>query len=111
LQEPALGIAAHRPEREEHREHDAEEERREHREPEDERAREGSRVDPGGRLDVLDVAEGVVVREPVEEEEAGRQHQDDGEDLPPERLPQAVDDDRPDRAQRATSGAVRWKER
>jgi hypothetical protein len=70
---PSLGIAAHRPEREEHGEHDAEEERREHREPEDEGAREGSRIDPGGRLDVLDVAEGIVVREPVEEEEAGRQ--------------------------------------
>jgi hypothetical protein len=44
-----------------------------------------------------------VVREPVEEEEAGRQQQDDGEDLPPERLPQPVDDDRPDAVQEASS--------
>ena len=54
LQQAALRVARDDAERQEHREHDAEEERREHREPEQERAGERARVDVhvGGRRDL-----------------------------------------------------------
>ena len=101
LQEAALRVAGDDADRQEHREHDAEEERREEREPEHERAREGARVDVhvGGRRDLVELREDVVVREPEEKEERERQQDDDGEDLAPHRLAKAVLDDDRDRAQ------------
>ena len=65
LQQPALGVAAHRAERQEHGEHDAQEERPEHRQPEQRRAGERRRVDPppAGR-DVRDVVERMSAPSP-----------------------------------------------
>jgi hypothetical protein len=98
LQQPALGVAAHGAQREEDREHDAEEKRREHRETEHRRPGEPAGVDAIGRTDVTEVAEEVVVGEPVEEEEARGQQQDDREDFSPQCLAQGVADDDRDRA-------------
>ena len=96
LEQAALGVPSHHAEREEDREHDAQEQRCEHRQPEHEGSGERPRVDSGRRPDVLDVAEDVVVGEPVEAEETERQKQHDGEHLAPQRLAQAVADDRED---------------
>ena len=101
LQQAALRICRHDAEREEHGEHDAEEHRREHREADEERAGERARVDVDvlRRRDRRQLAEHVVVREPEEEQEGGRQHEDDGEHLPAHRLAEAVLDDDGDGAQ------------
>ena len=101
LEEAALRVAAHHAEREEDGEHDPEEERREHRQAEQEGAGERPRVDVhvGGRRDLVELVEDVVVREPEEEEEEQGQEEDDGEHLPPHRLAEAVLDDHADAAQ------------
>ena len=90
LQQPALRIAAHDADRQEDGEHDAEEERGEHREPEDEGAHERARLDPRGRVDVGEVAKGVVVSERVEPEERRGEDDDDREHAPAHRLLKAV---------------------
>src|SRR5206468_182348 len=69
--------------------------RREHREPEQERARERSRVaEARGRRDRRESAEDVVRREPEKGEEDRREYHDDCEHLPPHRLAEAVAHDR-----------------
>src|SRR4029079_9060243 len=82
--------------REEHGEDRAEEQRREHREPFDDRAGEHIRVevlvvrpDEAAR-----VAEGRVRTPGIQGEEARREHEDDGEHLPPQALAKPVQHDR-----------------
>ena len=101
LQQAALRVAGHDADRQEHRQHDAEEERREHREPDQECARERSGVDVhvARRRDLRQLVEHVVVREPEEEQEGGGQQDDDGEHLAPHGFAEPVLDDDGDRAQ------------
>ena len=101
LEQPALRIGRHDAEREEHREHDAQEQRREHREADEEGAGEGARIDVHvcGRRDRRQLAEHVVVREPEEEQEHHGQHEHDREHLAAHRLAKAVLDDDADGSQ------------
>jgi len=97
LQERALRIPAHDPEREEDGQDDAEEQRAEHRHAEQERACERPRVDSLGRNDVVDVMERITGADPVEDEEGNRQQAHDEEHLATQRLAQSVAGDRPHR--------------
>ena len=92
LEQPALGIAAHDAERQEDRQHGAEEERREHREPEDGCAGDHGRVEPElvRRDESGRVPERPPDADPVQGEEGRRQEQHDQEDLAPHALPQGV---------------------
>ena len=60
LEEPALGVAAHRAEREEDSEHGSQEQRREHREPEERRAREHAVVELVVRRERVHLVEGQL---------------------------------------------------
>ena len=93
LEEAAVGIPSHGPERQKDREDRAEEEGREHREAEDGRAGEGLAVDAGlRRLErkVLRLLEGPIGAERVESEKARREDEDDHEDPPAQRLTKRV---------------------
>ena len=98
LQQPAFGVAAHRAEREEDRQHDPEEHRREQRETGEKRGGEGARVDRHvARHDQCpQLAVDEVIRDPEEDEEDDGQQQHDGEHAPPQRFTQDVADDHGD---------------
>jgi hypothetical protein len=95
LEQAALRVAAHSPERQEHGEHDAEEHRREEREPGQERGCKRARVDGhvGRHGQLPELAVHVVVRDPEEHEEDDRQDQHDREHAPTQRFTQHVADD------------------
>ncbi len=102
LQQPALGVAAHRPDREEDGEHDAEEQRPEHREAEDRRARERARVEPElVAAEVVHVLEQLARAPRVEHAEREREADHHGEDPAPERLAERVAGDDEDVAHAA----------
>jgi hypothetical protein len=111
LQQPALGIAAHRSQREEYREDRAEEEDREHRQPGQRRADHRLGVDPElrARRELVRRLERLPGGEPVQAEEHQREQPDDDEHAPPQRLPQAEagDDQRAAEVHAATSGTAR----
>ena len=66
LEKTRLGVAPRHAERQEHRQHGAEEQGREHRQPEDRRAGERGRVeDPLGAGEMACVAEGEVSADAV----------------------------------------------
>ena len=96
LEQPALGVAAHRAERQERRQHRAEEEDREHRQAEHRRAGEHVRLD----AELVDAEAAHVLeqlgRAPrVEREEDDAQHEHDEEDAAAQRLAQGVGGDEP----------------
>ena len=106
--EAALGVAAHDAQRQEDREHNAEEECPEHREPEHCCADQGARIDARRRrADVGEMVEEIPRAEPEEGEERGREHDHDREHAPPERLAQAVACDDEDRAHSVSPTASR----
>jgi hypothetical protein len=89
LQEAALGVAADRPERQEHREDRAQEQRGEHGQAEDRRARDRARLHPVDRLvELAHRVEQLPAPEPVQREEREREQADHEEDAPAQRLPQ-----------------------
>ena len=98
LEQPPLGVPGDDAEGQEDGEDDAEEQRREHREPDQKRPREGAGVDLDvlRRLNVREVGEDVVVREPEENEERDREHEHDREHPPPHRLAEPVPGDNHD---------------
>jgi hypothetical protein len=99
LQQPALRVAADDAEGEEDGQDDAEEQRREHGQAQHRRADDRPRVDDlAGRPDVVEVVEELARAEPVQDEEADREQEDDRERLSAERLLEAVADDRRDRS-------------
>jgi hypothetical protein len=105
LQQAGLGVASDDPDREEDRQHGAEEQGREHRQAEERRAHQDLLVDelaPDQAL-VLDLVEGEGDPEPVEDPEQHRQRADHREHPPAQALGEGEADDRAravDRARR-----------
>ena len=102
LEQPALRVAAHDPEREEDRQHRAEEERREHGGPSTVApvTTLGSSPSRSGPTNDLVSRKARHAPDPVEREEGRREQEHDQEDLPPQALPQRVADDHGDVADR-----------
>ena len=91
LQQPGLGVAADRRQREEDREHGAQEERAEHGQAEQGGARQRARVEAElVAAEAGDVLEQLARAPRVEAAEGQREHDDDREHAPAQRLAQGV---------------------
>ncbi len=90
LEQPALGVPAHRSERQEDRQHRAEEEDREHGESEERGAGEDTVVDLVVGSERINLVEGQDAAEPVQREEADRQEENDEDHAPAHRLAERV---------------------
>ena len=105
LEQSTLGVAAHDAERQEDRQHGAEEERREHRQAEDGRPGDDGRVEPElvRRNEPGRVPERAPDADPVQGQEGDREQQHDQKDLAPHALPQRVARDDGDVAHHSTA--------
>ncbi len=97
LEQPALGVAAHRAERQERRQHRAEEEDREHRQPEDVAPASVSASTPNSLAAkrVSTSSNSSLAPHAYSAEEDDAEHQHDDEDPPAQRLAEGVPGDDP----------------
>ena len=105
LQQPSIGIAADRAERQEHGEHRAEEQRREHAQPDERDRHEPARVERPGvraRAERVDRVERLERREREQRQEQHAQHEHDEEHAPAHALLEHVPRD--DERRRSPSG-------